>query len=59
MRDDISNVLDALPADAFGRVGLHPERGAGTLGEWVTRFGGHVEKHAGQIRAIREAWNRR
>jgi hypothetical protein len=59
MRDDISKILDAQPAEEFGRVGLHPERGAGTLGEWVTRFGAHVEKHAGQIRAIREAWNQR
>jgi hypothetical protein len=59
MRDDISKILDVLPAEAFTRVGLHPERGAGTLGEWVTRFGAHVEKHAGQIRAIREAWSQR
>jgi hypothetical protein len=59
MREDISKILEALPAEEFARVGLHPERGAGTLGEWVTRFGAHVEKHAGQIRAIREAWNQR
>jgi hypothetical protein len=59
MRNDISKVLEVLPAEAFNRVGLHPERGAGTLGEWVTRFGAHVEKHAGQIRAIREAWDLR
>jgi hypothetical protein len=59
LREDISNILAALPGAMFERVGLHPERGAGTLGEWVTRFGAHVEKHAGQIRAIREAWDRR
>ena len=59
MRDDISKILETLPAEEFERVGLHPERGIGTLGEWVTRFGAHVEKHAGQIRAIREAWNQR
>jgi hypothetical protein len=59
MRDDISAVLQPLPAEVFDRVGLHPERGEGTLGEWVTRFGAHVEKHAGQIRAIREAWLQR
>ncbi|HVW08922.1 MAG TPA: DinB family protein [Bryobacteraceae bacterium] len=59
LREDISDILDALPAEEFGRVGLHPERGAGTLGEWVTRFGAHVEKHACQIRLIREAWDQR
>jgi hypothetical protein len=59
MRDDISSILEHLPPEMFDRVGLHPERGAGTLGEWVTRFGAHVEKHAGQIRQIREAWARR
>lgn len=59
LRDDMSAVLTPLPAGAFERVGLHPERGAGTLGEWVSRFGMHVEKHAGQIQRIREAWSRR
>ncbi len=59
LRDDMSDVLIPLPAGAFERVGLHPERGACTLGEWVSRFGTHVEKHAGQIQHIREAWGRR
>lgn len=55
LRTDMSAILDSLPAEAFARVGLHPERGAGTLAEWVKRFGVHVETHAGQIRRIREA----
>jgi len=59
LRDDMSDVLTPLPAGAFERVGLHPERGSCTLGEWVSRFGTHVEKHAGQIQPIREAWKRR
>jgi hypothetical protein len=59
LRTDMSAILDSLPAEAFERVGLHPERGAGTLGEWVSRFGVHVEKHAGQIRRIREQWSAR
>ncbi len=58
LREDMSAILDSLPVEVFKRVGLHPERGAGTLGEWVTRFGVHVEKHAGQIRSAREAWKR-
>jgi len=59
LRMDMSAILEALPAAAFERVGLHPERGAATLGEWVSRFGIHVEKHAGQIRRAREAWSQR
>ena len=53
LRADMSAILESLPEAAFERVGLHPERGAGTLAEWVDRFGAHVEKHAGQIRRIR------
>lgn len=59
LREDMAAILETLPGAAFARVGLHPERGANTLGEWVERFGLHVEKHAGQIRLIREQWSRR
>lgn len=59
LREDMSAILHSLPGAAFDRVGLHPERGAGTLGEWVQRFGSHVEKHAQQIRKIREQWSSR
>ena len=45
--------------EAFDRVGVHPERGAKTLLEWVTLFGNHVETHARQIRGIREAFAQR
>jgi hypothetical protein len=59
LRDDMSAILATLPPEAFERVGLHPVRGAATLGEWVTRLGAHIEKHAGQIRRIRETWSSR
>lgn len=59
LREDMAAILERLPLAAFGRVGLHPERGAGTLGEWVERFALHVEKHAGQIRHIRGQWRTR
>jgi hypothetical protein len=59
LRDDMSDALTPLPAGAFERIGLHPERGAWTLGEWVTHFGIHVEKHVEQIKRAREAWSRR
>ena len=56
LREDTARVLDALPEDAFERVGVHPERGAKPLREWVSLFGGHVETHVKQILGIREAW---
>src|SRR5580692_7317212 len=59
LRADMSAILDSLPAEAFARVGLHPERGAATLAEWVKRFGVHVETHVGQIRRIREGWGKK
>lgn len=59
LRDDMSAILDKLPAEAFERVGLHPARGAATLGEWVTRLGKHIEKHAGHIQRNREIWSQR
>jgi hypothetical protein len=59
LRDDVSHFLAPLPAEEFERVGLHPERGAWTLGEWLNHFGIHTEKHVEQIRRIREAWSRR
>ena len=54
LRDDTAAVLCALAPEAFERVGIHPERGAKTLLEWVTLFGNHVETHANQVRGIRE-----
>jgi len=59
LRTDMSAILVSQPVTAMDRIGLHPERGAATLGEWVQRFGIHVEKHAGQIRRVREVWSRR
>ena len=59
LRDDMTAILATLPPSAFERVGLHPKRGPGTLGDWVSLFGRHVEKHAGQIGRIRETWRQR
>jgi hypothetical protein len=59
LREDTSRVLDALPEEAFERIGVHPERGSKSLLEWVNLFGGHVETHARQIQSIRESWKRR
>ena len=59
LRDDTSRVLGRLAAEAFERVGVHPERGSKSLLDWVKLFGGHVETHAKQISGIREAWKSR
>ncbi len=51
-------MLDALPAGAFYREGIHPERGVTTVRDWVERFTRHVERHAEQIASIRAAWTK-
>jgi hypothetical protein len=56
VREDTARLLESLPAEAFARVGVHPERGTKPLLEWVALFSGHVETHANQIRAIRDSW---
>ncbi|HVW85367.1 MAG TPA: DinB family protein [Bryobacteraceae bacterium] len=59
LREDTTKLLEALPAEAFDRVGVHPERGSKPLLEWVQLFGRHVDTHAKQIEAIRESWKTR
>lgn len=51
-----ADMLDAAPADAFDKQGIHPERGVLTVADWVDRFTKHGERHAQQITNIREAW---
>jgi hypothetical protein len=56
LREDMARVLETLPAQAFDRLGVHPERGTKPLLEWLQLFSGHVFTHAGQIRGIRDLW---
>jgi hypothetical protein len=56
LREDTTRLLESLPAEAFNRTGVHPERGTKSLLEWVQLFGRHVFTHADQIRAIRDTW---
>jgi len=53
LRLDTTALLESLPAEAFDRVSIHPERGEKTLREWVGLFGNHVYSHADQIKKIR------
>ncbi|HKD05913.1 MAG TPA: DinB family protein [Bryobacteraceae bacterium] len=59
LREDTTRLLESLPPATFERTGNHPERGVESLLAWVERFGKHVHTHAAQIRAVRDAWNRR
>jgi len=41
--------LQALPEEAFGRTGVHPERGAISFDDLLRIYSGHGEKHLGHI----------
>ena len=53
LRFDTTALLESLPAEAFDRTSVHPERGEKTLREWVGLFGNHVYSNAAQIKKIR------
>ena len=57
LRNDLVRVLEALPAEAFRRPGVHPERGTKSLLEWMQLFARHVFTHADQIGGIRQAFS--
>jgi len=57
LRELNTSMLAAIPAEVYARVGIHPTRGETTLRFWVEIFTKHVDNHAGQIRAAREAWS--
>lgn len=59
LRELNAEMLAALPPEAFDREGIHPELGVTTARQWVDRFTRHVDRHADQIRAVREAWAKR
>lgn len=47
--------LGALAAEAYGKAVSHPERGEGTLRDYVEMVAGHDLNHRGQIEAMRAA----
>jgi uncharacterized damage-inducible protein DinB len=51
-----SEMLAALPEEAWNRSGIHTERGRVTLADTVRTHSRHVESHARQIDAIRRAF---
>ena len=56
LRAENYELLKALPESAFERTGMHSVRGAVSLGQMLTTFADHVENHARQMQAIRDAY---
>ena len=56
LRAENHELLKELPEAAFARTGNHNERGVVTLLSVVEGAAGHVESHARQAQAIREAF---
>jgi hypothetical protein len=50
----LADTLDALPPDAWERIGLHEERGPITLGWRAQRQAEHPREHFEQMRSVRE-----
>ncbi len=46
-------LLKAIPAKAWGRTALHPDRGDMTLDDFLVLYAEHGEKHVGQILGLR------
>ena len=51
-------LLKELPESAFGRSGLHSERGPLTLLALLRIYAEHAEKHSRQIRDVRDAFKK-
>ncbi len=56
LRADNYQLLKDLPEQTWSRTGNHVKRGPMTLTGMLQLFAEHAEKHAGQIREIRNAY---
>ena len=56
LRAENYGLLSYLPADAFDRAGTHAERGRVTLRDMVMINVTHAERHADQIRRVRNSF---
>jgi hypothetical protein len=52
-------LIGRLPDEQWQRAGTHTESGHYTAGDWLRIYAAHLEEHARQIDAGREAWARR
>ena len=56
IRAENYELLRELPAEAFGRTGVHSERGRLTLLDLLRIYASHAESHEQQIRRVRQAF---
>jgi hypothetical protein len=56
LRAENHELLKSLPEAAFERKGTHSLHGTITLLDFLRIYAEHTEKHAAQIRAVREAY---
>jgi len=56
LRAENYELLKGLPESAFERTGMHSQRGSVTIGQMLSTFADHVESHARQMQAIRDAY---
>jgi hypothetical protein len=56
IRSENYELLKDLPEDAFGRTCMHSVRGQMTLLDMLRIYANHAEKHAQQIRRVRDAY---
>jgi hypothetical protein len=56
VRADNYELLKDLPPETFARKGMHSQRGEMTLLQLVELYADHVEGHAKQLQAVREAY---
>ena len=54
LRADTLTLLRALPQSAWQRTGIHPKRGEMTIESLAQLHSGHDERHAAQVRALRQ-----
>jgi len=56
IRSENYELMKDLPEEAFQRICTHTERGRMTLLDLLRIYANHAEKHAQQIRRVREAY---
>lgn len=56
VRAENHELLKDVEPEEYARTCMHSVRGSMTLLEWLQIYANHAEKHAGQIRRVRDAW---
>ncbi len=55
-RADTTALIEALPPEAWTKVGRHTETGRFTSEDWLRIYSAHLQEHADQIAANLAAW---